>query len=479
MGRYCYGAFLTVLSLCSPKSTTNKYLCGTMFLSVNSSYDIIDDDGTVGHLRNCTNNVSPEITDNIASADAEKICECFEKKIIPMLYPEKQKHVIAALLDIVLDDDNIDEDCSIGVLNPKTKAEYRLEFEFSLAEFLTDFFIFSISGKPNNLGKENVAGITKDFINAQDTSAGNIKLIPRATFLTPALPKTLRAKDFKNVFTPVADATMGLKSHEELKIFRLKIENNEFTYRGMKKLLNSNIGRYVFSRIAMEQYRKTDDLESVGGEAAQYIREHATGNELADMLVYAFLEEILNAPKLMSAIELGSADNKCSGIHLYNVPGTIETFQLVYGASNIEGTLTSAIDNAFKTIEKLKQKRLTGDELVNSASFNRSIDMETARQIKAVVIPQKAGKNPPDTAFGVFLGYSIDLDPEDYTPEEYPDVVKAKMEQDIKDHAAYIYKKIKSLRMGMHSFYIYVLPFNNAELDREDIITQLIGGATV
>lgn len=146
MGRYCYGAFLTVLSLCSPKSTTNKYLCGTMFLSVNSSYDIIDDDGTVGHLRNCTNNVSPEITDNIASADAEKICECFEKKIIPMLYPEKQKHVIAALLDIVLDDDNIDEDCSIGVLNPKTKAEYRLEFEFSLAEFLTDFFIFSISG---------------------------------------------------------------------------------------------------------------------------------------------------------------------------------------------------------------------------------------------------------------------------------------------------------------------------------------------
>lgn len=50
MGRYCFGAFLKVLSLCSPRSTTNKYLCGTMFLAVNESYDIRTDDGTVGHL---------------------------------------------------------------------------------------------------------------------------------------------------------------------------------------------------------------------------------------------------------------------------------------------------------------------------------------------------------------------------------------------------------------------------------------------
>ena len=65
MGRYSYGAFLTVLSLCSPRSTTNKYLCGTIFLSVNPSYDILDDDGAVAHLKNCSNNVSPLITDNI------------------------------------------------------------------------------------------------------------------------------------------------------------------------------------------------------------------------------------------------------------------------------------------------------------------------------------------------------------------------------------------------------------------------------
>jgi hypothetical protein len=58
MGRCCFGAFLKGLSLCSLRSATNKYLCGTMFLTVNDAYDIRTDDGTVGRLLPCTNNVS-------------------------------------------------------------------------------------------------------------------------------------------------------------------------------------------------------------------------------------------------------------------------------------------------------------------------------------------------------------------------------------------------------------------------------------
>lgn len=49
MEKYSFGAFLTVLSLCSPKSTINKYLCRTMFLAVDPSYDISEDDGTLGY----------------------------------------------------------------------------------------------------------------------------------------------------------------------------------------------------------------------------------------------------------------------------------------------------------------------------------------------------------------------------------------------------------------------------------------------
>lgn len=60
-----------------------------MFLAVNESYDIRTDDGTVGHLINCTNNVSPFVTGNIASADVTKIVYCFENSIIPKLSLDK------------------------------------------------------------------------------------------------------------------------------------------------------------------------------------------------------------------------------------------------------------------------------------------------------------------------------------------------------------------------------------------------------
>ena len=115
-----------------------------MFLSVNSCYDITEDDGAVAHLKNCTNNVSPLITENIGDADVSKIADCFENKIIPFLDPSKLPYVAAALIDIILNDDHIAEDCSIGVINPLTKSDYRIQKQFVLSDLLTDFFIFQL-----------------------------------------------------------------------------------------------------------------------------------------------------------------------------------------------------------------------------------------------------------------------------------------------------------------------------------------------
>lgn len=339
MEKYSFGAFLTVLSLCSPKSTTNKYLCGTMFLAVDPSYDISEDDGTVGHLKNCMNNVSPSIMDNISRVDAYKISECFEKKIIPYLSPDMHTFIVATLIHIFLKDNRFDEDYSMGVINNLSKSNYRVETDYVFSDLLTDFFIFSLSGITNKAGKDFISEVTLDYIKAQAVFAGNIKLTSNRAMIIPSLPKTLNGKNFYSVFTKVTEAKIGIKGNEELKIFKLNVEDNEFTYEGLRKLLNANIGRYVFSRLTMEQYKNNDDLESVGGDAAQYIREHVSGNELGEMLIYAFLEEILNAPKLMSAIELGSADNRSAGIHLYNLPGQKNNFQLVYGASNIKGDI--------------------------------------------------------------------------------------------------------------------------------------------
>lgn len=473
-GHLCFGSFLKILTLCSPRSTTQKFLCGTMFLAVNSMYDIREDDGTVGHLVNCSNNISPAITDEIAPEHAPSVLACFETQIIPKLYPEKRKHIVHALLDLLFQDDDIADDVRIGTITSNTKGYYRFEYRYNLAEMLTDFFFFVVRTIDNKAGRTYIQDVSREYISSFNQDELNHLVLLESGAAT-GLTMSVRGKGFEDAFVPVCQIPLGLRNPEDYQIFRLKIEDNKFTYAGLKKYLNTNIGRYVYSRAEMERYKAEGDLESVGMDAAQYIREHSTGNELADMLLYAFLEEVLKAPKLLSSIELGASTN-CAGIHLHSIGQDTSEYQMVYGSSQMEGDLKSAIDAAFDAVVQIKAKRITGVELVNSAAFGRSVDVQTALAVKDILIPTKQGQEPPGTAFGLFLGYSLGLNPEDYSATEFIEEAVARMESAITENAEYISQKITALHLGMHSFYIYVLPFNNAPQDKTSIINMLIGG---
>ena len=78
-----------------------------------------------------------------------------------------------------------------------------------------------------------------------------------------------------------------------------------------------------------------------------------TGNELGEMLVYTLLEEKLDAPKILSRVELSTDavnySSECESIHLLTL-GEADgqaTYEMVFGTSNIVGDIQDAIDNAF------------------------------------------------------------------------------------------------------------------------------------
>lgn len=169
MGRFCYGAYLKILTLLSPKATTQKYLCGTMFLAVNPDYDIREDDGTVGHLKDCRDNVSPNVTDFLTDVDNDKLLSCFENDIIPKLSPGKLRHIVLALIDWLMKDESIEDNVIIGVVGKKTKGEYRNMSEFVLSEFLVDFFMFSLTGIDNSSGVLFINEIDKNYVKKFDS----------------------------------------------------------------------------------------------------------------------------------------------------------------------------------------------------------------------------------------------------------------------------------------------------------------------
>lgn len=166
-----------------------------------------------------------------------------------------------------------------------------------------------------------------------------------------------------------------------------------------------------------------------------------------------------------------------AGVHLLllkNGPTTIN--QYVLGATDSLGNLKDAIDSSFKQIEKLKDNRSKEYSLIESTFLNNSFDSNTSKELENIILPQKsATSRTPEQAFGIFLGYTIDIaDRDKLTPNEFTNAVKTKMEEDIRSLTPYIIGKIQNLKLIGNSFYIYVLPFNNVEIDKDEIMKKAL-----
>lgn len=292
-------------------------------------------------------------------------------------------------------------------------------------------------------------------------------------------------KDFDNVFLEVnANQGLNLKNNNCLRLFYLNILNNEFTYTGLHQLLQRNIGRYVFSRASIEQFKADDDVEAIGLKAIELLRQannpndNGAGGELGEILLYLFLENKLNAPKLLSKVELKTSGNQyvfgSDGVHLLKIDD--KNFQLVLGESKIIGELSKAVDKAFESIKNVSKNPSNELRLIERNILSESFDEETTEYIKSLIVPLKRDSTlNVDNAFGIFLGYTLDIDATMYSNAQFRDAVMQKLKADIQNIAPYIERKVNSFGLTGYSFYFYILPFNNAKEDRANIINKLKG----
>lgn len=305
--------------------------------------------------------------------------------------------------------------------------------------------------------------------------------------MSEVLSKTLHG-DFDSVFHEVESPEKVLWTTQgELRLFHLKIRNNKFNPEDMKALLYRNIGEYVFSRAKIEKFKINGDAFVVGSQAIRILNRNGgadvkgTGTELGEMLLYSFLEEKLNAPKLMSRVEL-STDAKqyastCDGIHLLTSKTSgLPYHQVVFGASSIVGDLAYAIDAAFESILKTENNEDKELHMVDNVIFDRLLNEDEVELAKEIFLPTPNKTTSYNTSYGVFLGYTIGLNPTRYSVAEFPKIVEEKMQEDIRRNIKYILKKINDNFLGQHSFYFYVLPFNDAEDEKKIIMEDILKG---
>ena len=284
------------------------------------------------------------------------------------------------------------------------------------------------------------------------------------------LTKTVKDKTFDDYFTEV-DHSESISEDRpgSMRLFYLNVRSGKIKIADLEKFTMLNIGRYVFSRAKQEQYEKAGNLDAVMQQALRIMRKRGaadakcTGNELGEIMIYAFLEEKLKAYKLLSKIELSTDAaqylSEADGIHFLCSDGTSGSYnQMVFGASNIVGEIKDAINQAFEIIKKISAHE---DDLA---------------VLKEYVVPEEGKKAKYAISYGVFLGYNFGILPTGRSDDELLDIMQEKLEQDAQQHAAYISQKIKDCGLENHAFYFYLLPLNDAEAEKKTIMQHVLDG---
>lgn len=270
-----------------------------------------------------------------------------------------------------------------------------------------------------------------------------------------------------------------LENANTLNLFTLKVLNNCFSYDELTSLLGNKLHYFALSRQHVNALKKEDKLKDLIDIAKSKLRNYAVNDgELGEILLYCLLESHLNAPKILTKLELKTAHNDyvkgADGVHLLKL--SEKDFQLVFGESKLEADLASGIYSAFDSIKKLlteKGKLAYEIDLVNSELVKESFDATHYEILKKIIIPSaKSDETYLDYSFGIFLGFDIKISDDEakMSNAEFRSVIRDKIKNEIFSKIDSINFQIRKKEFTGYNFYIYVIPFSDLVNKRKEII---------
>ena len=482
MKKLCFSSYFKLLfyaKLSISSEDLFKSLVGPLFDGV---YDY--DKGTIGKYKNGTA-LSGNLIKAAIAGDINTLSLEYSNDLLKKLSPLKQQNIVLAIKDLLSSDTTLHDTLQIGDSSQFTKYSITSSNTFSFADLLANVTIFCLK-TPNEATPE----VDSTYLDTFDTRREEIHFNDNPLRVNTALSFTSRQDSFDKTFFEISHSgALTTPNDSTIKIYALRFQNKEFSFNDINSFILKNIGRYVFSRAKRNQYTVIEDLETLAFEAIKELKRAnpslSLGDQFSEIMLYSFLECALNAPKVLSKVELNKLsrtfNSSSSGVHF--VPSSdlkIRNHQLAFGASIVVGDLSSAVDNALKQITNILLN--IGDEidLVESNLLDSIYDRETTDYLKRTLLPTKKSLAKPDTSFGVFLGYSISLDgTSGLNNYDFSTLLRNRMKSDIISVIPYIQSQINSLGLSSYSFYFYVLPLINAEDDKNVIMNSSLGGVLV
>lgn len=481
MKRLCLGTFLKILRETHNPSIKQWYLFMMLLKSVKNENRFENADFQGALMSGRINLIDYE---DIISCNKNELIHYFKSKIEPCLSNDDQKLIIVAIREVLKEDDSIGMLDQIGFEDEGyTKQDILYSQVFPFAAFIANVYYFCVVNRQNNIYQKEIKEITAKYIESLRPLIDDIQLETKPVHIYSKVTATLEAKDFDDVFTEVKTQPISIPNNNHLKFYCLNVSSSRIDYSKLKGFIGKNIGRYIYSRAYRNKYTLRSDLGDLTLSALRAykkrVKDEPTTNHFNEIMLYSFLECVLGAPKIFSKMELqdksGTYESKTSGIHILTMKKNNLPFnQLVLGATDTINTLKDAIDKAFDQIEHINESITDELKFIDDTILNEEFDQETNKSLEEIILPTKdSGLSKPENAFGIFLGYTPEVN-SNVINEEFKANLLNKLKEDIIDIEPYITSKIKSLGLQNHSFYVYVLPFNDALMDSKEIIKEAL-----
>ena len=480
MKKLCLGTLLRIL--CDSRvSNSKQYMFLNDILSIVKKDPSYRDSKFQSALLSGKNNLTNY--EDILTFDKKLMVDIFENKIKPYFDENGQKLIIISIQDVLKEDTDILDTDNIGFeTEGYTKQDIISKQVFSFIEFLTNVYYYCTTSVKNIPYKDNIKEI-KDYVEKQKDRLHEVQLETAVSHVQSKVKLSLDPQPFSNIFKEVKDIKLSIPNPNELRIFRLDVVNSKIDYKKIQSFISDNIGRYIYARGIRNRYNlKPDSIELAIKTLRAYhkrVKTVPSTNHFNEIMLYSFLECVLGAPKIFSKMELqdrsGIYDSFSSGIHIntYNQGGVFFN-QLIYGATDTIDNLETAVNNALNQVIEIKNSSTDEYEFLENSILNNQFDVETTKALEKMIIPKKgSGLTKPDDAFGLFLGYTVSVASE---PDNvlYMSNLEKQMDYDLSKISTYLEQRIKDLGLLNYSFYVYVLPLNNAIIDKDIIMKDAL-----
>lgn len=266
-----------------------------------------------------------------------------------------------------------------------------------------------------------------------------------------------------------------------LNLFLLPMNGRNFDYDKVSNSLLESVADYSLSLKTKQMYDGKPML--ISKEARKKFKEAAKNDgELGELLLFCLLEGFLEAPKILTKLELKTSGERyvcgSDGVHLKKI--SEKKYHLIFGESKTHKNLLSAFRNAFKSIDKLKSDLWFEKSLISS-NIDAHVgpeDKDVLEAIKSLLYPYQIKTDKSidiDDAFSILVCYEIDISKEQeaLTNKDFPLKIQEKVIKQIEKYRPNIYESIKKHDLRGSTFYIFVIPFTDINKYRKKILQDI------